>query len=111
MVAVWRSMGWGCTVVSLLAMGCGAAAESGGLEGDAVELAQDEDGEQADEGEGGGASEARGGADVDEPGAVVDGQPIAAPIKCGGHFPLCPPGMECAPIRRVEDETAFGYCK
>jgi hypothetical protein len=110
MGAVWRSTAWAaCAAAALLAMGCGAAVESGSLEGEAFPAERDEVGEPADGA--GGATQGQRGADVGEPGAAADGQSIAPPIKCGGHFPLCPPNMECSPIRKVEGEIAFGYCK
>ncbi|MEJ7732679.1 MAG: hypothetical protein WKG00_26195 [Polyangiaceae bacterium] len=96
--------------VSMLAMGCGAAAETGALDPDAVPVEGDEAGDGADQGEAGGASAEQRGV-ADEPGVVVEGLPVAAPIKCGGHSPLCPQGMQCMPIRRIDGEIGYGHCE
>jgi len=111
MLGAWRSMGWVvCAAVSMLVTGCGATAESGALDADAVPAEGDEVGDP-DPGEAGGASAEQPAVDVDEPGGGGEGVPIAAPIKCGGHFPLCPPGMQCMAIRRMENEIGYGHCK
>ena len=109
MLASWQSAGWAvCAAVSLLSLGCGAAAESEALGDDAVAVESDEVGDPA--GEAGGGSAERGQADVDGPGGD-EGLQIGAPIECGGHFPLCPEGMECMPIRRYSGEVGYGHCK
>ena len=109
MVPAWRSMGW-AVCVALLAAGCGDAIDGGDLEDEAF-LSEGGEADEADDEDGDtdGGQQREG--DLEEPAPDVEGMAVAAPIKCGGHFPLCPPGMECAPIRRIGGEIGYGHCK